>query len=307
MQLNMDTEQDSLFRRYQGALLYTGNPHEKVEVDPSLLRRQIMQTKSLFARYYTDSQLITPPYERTCESKSEKSIDDTYLWWHCVKDDPIYLEQLNTKQRYRINKGIRLNEIELVDTQTIKDCIDELYDLLVDSFSDYPEAYRPKSDLRPYAESFIATSAESDNDVWFVRDRESRKLVGMSYCRLHNNVVELKVVKVRPSYLKNEVNAALGYAICRHYLNDLQMKYINDGERNIRHQTNYQDFLERVLNFKKAYCKLHVVYHPLLKPIIKILYPFRKIIGKLGQNNPLIYNVFSVLMQEEIVRKSNFP
>lgn len=53
--------QSSLFTRYNGALLYIGLPHQDIKIDKNILKRQIIETKSLFGRYTSDSQLITPP------------------------------------------------------------------------------------------------------------------------------------------------------------------------------------------------------------------------------------------------------
>ncbi len=178
----------------------------------------------------------------------------------------------------------------------------DIIDLLIDSFSDYPSIYKPTFNIEHYAKDLIDSCYNENCQIWLVKDKESSKLVGMSYCVRDEDVINLQVIKVRPSYLKNEVNAALGYEICRYYMNDLGLRYICDGERNIRHITNYQDFLIRVLGFKKAYCKLHVVYHPYLKPIINILYPLRKLISRFGKLNRHLYDVSCVLRQEEIAR-----
>ena len=72
-----------------------------------------------------------------------------------------------------------------------------------------------------------------------------------------------------------------------------------DGERNIRHQTNYQDFLVKNLNFRYAYCKLHILYGTFMKNAIKILFPIRGIIYKIGEYNKTIYNVACLLKQHE--------
>ncbi len=53
--------QNSLFTKYNGALLYIGLPHQDIKIDKKVLKRQIIETKCLFARYTSDSQLITPP------------------------------------------------------------------------------------------------------------------------------------------------------------------------------------------------------------------------------------------------------
>ncbi len=170
--------------------------------------------------------------------------------------------------------------------------------MLQASFSDYPDVYKPRIDLKNLAISY----AQDNRDKWLIFDGETNRIIGLAICAIIDDTVWLHVVKVNPDFLKNEVNAALVYELCRYYLNEQKMRYICDGERNIRHITNYQDFLIRVLGFKKAYCKLHVVYHPIVKPIINILYPLRKLISRFGKLNRHLYNVSCVLRQEEIAR-----
>lgn len=79
-------------------------------------------------------------------------------------------------------------------------------------------------------------------------------------------------------------------------------KYICDGTRNISHETKFQDYLEKYFNFRKAYCKLNIKYRPVIKPIVKLLFVFRKTLKKLD-NNSLVHNINGVLKMEEIIRE----
>ena len=288
-----EINQDNLFVKYNGALLFTGMPHETIVIDVKCLYKHVIDSKSLFARYYTDSQLLNGGGYLNPELDK---------WWHCLRQEPIFLSKLNSKQRYRIKRGLNLNEIKMVSSDEVRDNIEEFQSLLEDSFSDYPKVYKPRIDYKEYAESFIQISDSHDSDVWFVFDKLSRKLIGMSVCKTVNSAVNLLMVKVNPQYNKNEVNAALGFSICEHYLNHMEAKYICDGKRNIRHKSNYQDFLIRVLGFKYVPCKLHIIYHPLVRPIVLMLYPLRGFIQKIEMTNRLLYNISCALKQEEIAR-----
>lgn len=285
-----------------GALIYNGPLDENIKIDERELMIQIKQRKALFARYFTDSQ-FTPPITHSSASKEETNSDSICYWWHCLKDDEINLETLNSKQRYRIKKGLRLNEIHIADYKEVERNVDELSALLCDSFSDYPKIYKPKGGYNEMARSYIEYAKQERSDVWFVFDKQNLLLVGMAFCTVKGSGVGLKVVKVRPQFLNNEINAALGYEICRYYINEKKYRYICDGERNIRHITSYQDFLVRVLGFRKVPCKLHVIYHPIIKPIVNLMFPFRRIIATIGKHNKLLYNISCVLKQEEIARK----
>ena len=61
-----------------------------------------------------------------------------------------------------------------------------------------------------------------------------------------------------------------------HYLVDRGLNYVLDGARSITEHSNIQPFLEEKFKFRKAYCRLQIVYKPLFGFIVKCLYPFRK-------------------------------
>ena len=60
-------------------------------------------------------------------------------------------------------------------------------------------------------------------------------------------------------------------------------------------------YLLKNFGFRKAYCKLHIQYRPLMKLAVNMLYPFRRIIKKFSKNK-LIYQVWCTMRQEEIHR-----
>ena len=70
---------------------------------------------------------------------------------------------------------------------------------------------------------------------------------------------------------------------------------------NLLDESNYQEYLLKNFGFRKAYCKLHIQYRPLMKLAVNVLYPFRGIIKKFSKNK-LIYQVWCTMRQEEIHR-----
>ena len=92
-----------------------------------------------------------------------------------------------------------------------------------------------------------------------------------------------------------------------HVLEDLKARmdgtfYICDGERNVLHKTNFHDYLEKYFLFRRAYCRLHIQYRPIIKPFVNLLYPFRKLLKKADRIS-LIHKVNGVLFMEEIRRQ----
>jgi len=224
-------------------------------------------------------------------------------WWHCLRESPIDLDQLTAKQRYRIRKGLKNNDNWLATPQDIMDNAEEILQAYQDSFSDYPKVYKPAPLDIEQVNNLARLVENPTQDIWLIRDIAANTIVGFAHCSKIGKALALSQVKIAPQYLKNESNAALVYEICNHYLKpEMGFEYVLDGERNIRHRTNYQDYLCRVLSFRKCLCRLHVVYHPVIKPVVAMLYPFRKLIAKIEESNRLIYNVSCILRQEEIAR-----
>lgn len=55
---------ESAFYIAQRCLVFTVYPHRKVTIDEDALKKELRDKKLLLARYYTESQLITPPIHR---------------------------------------------------------------------------------------------------------------------------------------------------------------------------------------------------------------------------------------------------
>lgn len=125
----------------------------------------------------------------------------------------------------------------------------------------------------------------------------------VSYCTFEKRAsyIEWSVLKSIPQYERLKVNAAIiSYSL--EYFNEaiIQGYYVHGGERNISHETTFQEYLERTFGFRKAYCKVHVVYRPCIKIIVDILYPFRGILSKI--HNRLFHNINAILKMETICR-----
>lgn len=272
----------NMWTKYQGALLWSGLPHEPAPSDVSA-REALAAEGGMFARWTSDFD---------CGHVTE--------WWYCICDTFTPIERLTAKQRYRVKKGLKLCEIvpARTDERTNPHAI---YELVKASFEDYPVAYRPNLQEEAFLQHLQQLMNNADIDIWLVYTRDNQ-LVGYCQCTKAKDIVWLTQVKVPTAYLGLEVNAALVYVLCSYYLQENQYKYICDGERNIKHVTSYQNFLVRVLNFRYAYCTLNITYRHWMKIIVNVLFPFRNIIGALGKRQPMLYNIYCVLLQEQIRR-----
>lgn len=85
-------------------------------------------------------------------------------------------------------------------------------------------------------------------------------------------------VKAITKYQKLYAYYGLIYEMNRYYLEDLKLKYVNDGARSITNYSNIQPFLIEKFNSRKAYCHLDITYRWWSWCIINVLYPFRAVI-----------------------------
>lgn len=219
-------------------------------------------------------------------------------WWYCIKDTPFNIAALSSKKRYEINKGKKNFRVMVIDASAY---VEEIIEIQKNAWKNYPEAYRPAfnaADIRkkvPEWNKYITFGAF---------DIETGKLYAYARLEEHHDWVDFSVLKADPSREKLSINAALVAGICEYYNPRLSEKfYICDGERNVVHQTAFQDYLIKYFDFRRAYCRLNVVYKPPLNIVVRLLYPFRKALKSLSKhNNKLIDKINAILLMEEIYR-----
>ena len=273
------------WKNYNGALLLQGRPpHAKNDdVTVAEAKQALANWGGHFCRWTTDFD---------CGTETG--------WWYCIKDEAVEIDSLTAKQRYRIKKGLGFWETRRITAESIGDYIDAMYDVANECFSEYPEKYRPSLNYESFYKEH--TAGVQSMHYWGLFDKERNVLQGWAICMCNDGAVSLVVVKIRPSVFKKEPNAALAYEVCRYYINECGYKYVCDGERNIRHETNYQEFLCRVLGFRLAYCKLNIVYNNKIELLMKLIRPFYGFINIMGKKSKLAYNVASLIKLDKISR-----
>lgn len=245
-----------------------------------------METKSgggkpLLIRWTTDFD---------CQEETE--------WWYCIKDTPFDINTLKKKRRYEINKGkknFEVNEINPLDFQ------DDIYNVYKESVNSYSkQSYRLLS-----KEKFITEIKQKENvKIYGAFEKKTNKLCSYALLIIEKNYINFSVLKSIPAYEKFGVNAAIVSQILEDFNKDLNEHfYICDGERNVLHETSFQNYLEKYFGFRKAYCRLNIEYVFWMRIIVNILFPLRKVIKKLD-NRILFRKVNALLYMEELKRKS---
>ena len=206
--------------------------------------------------------------------------EETAFYW-CIKDDGFDIAKLKAKLRYEINKGKKNFETRIIDP---REYVDEIYSVYLDSLKGYPASVRPET--RETIECFANTRWSRQECHFFgVFDKEDGRLCGYSDVYERGLYLPISSLKCRVESEKKGVNLALVAGIVEWFVQlNKPGSYLCDGERNVVHETNFQSFLIKYFGFRKAYCKLHIVYRPAMKVLVAILFPFRHRIAKLGNS-----------------------
>lgn len=269
------------WKYYNHAAIPTTAPHDKPELQPiedgSIWK---LENVPLLARW-------------TTEFDSEHDTN----WWYVIKDTPFDISSLKAKRRYEINKGMDNYKVIEIDPLNYKE---ELYGVQVAAFSAYPEKYRPTVKKTSFFEDIDKWKQYVVLGAFF---RENNELSGYALLSKESeHYTDFKVLKTKPNHERNAVNAALVEGVLRYFKTFLvNGGYICDGARSIQHETAFQDYLEKYFNFRKAYCKLHIVYRPKVGWIVKLAYPLRKLFIMFDKIN-LFHQINAVLKMEEITR-----
>lgn len=221
-------------------------------------------------------------------------------FWYIIKDTPFDINTLKAKRRYEINKGLKNFEVKEIEAA---DYIEELYSVQVLAFSVYPEKYRPAVNK----EAFVSSVKQWKQYICMgAFNRETNELCGYALLmQKSEKYIELNVLKTKPEYEKKGVNAALVEGILQ-FLNSFLKEggYICDGARSINHETAFQDYLEKYFEFRKAYCKLHIRYNSMMSCVIKLIYPFRRVLLKMDGIG-IIHSLNAILRMEQICREDS--
>ena len=269
------------WKYYNNAAIPTTAPHELVNLHP-IKDKTIwkMDGKPFFARW-TDNF--------DCGYETE--------WWYCIKDEPFDFEQIKSKRRTEIRKGLKLNEVKVVKAL---DYVDQIYILQSKCFDEYPEQNKTNISYDKTKES--CKNWDKKHFVYMAFSKETNQALGYAIVNPFDSYVNLESLKVPNEYQNSQVVPALIYNILIEILNKKKYKYICDGERNLVHQTNFMDYLVKQFAFRFAYCNLNIEYKPIIKPLIKVLFTFKKHL-EIFSKNRLIYKIIAVLKMEEISRK----
>lgn len=219
-------------------------------------------------------------------------------WWYIVQDELFDIMSLSSKSRRRITCGLKRFDCRRIDP---KEYAEEMADITLKDWDTYPIQYRPHATREQLVNNFKNWELITHGAF----DREDGSLSAFHGIEDNGTYFTMIQGKSLPEKQKGYVNAALIYT----YIRDIgesykNGKYLTNGQRNLNHQTNFNEDLCKYYGFRKAYCKLRIAYNPKIKWIIKMAFPFRRILMKWDRLS-LVHNLNVILKMEEITRQTN--
>ena len=270
---------------YNHALVPTLLPHIDPDIswmkDSDRWKEYAGGKMPLFARWVSDFD---------CSEETE--------WWCIIKDTPFDIMSLKSNRRSLITRGLKRVDVKVIIPA---DYAEQMSNILVKEWKYYDDSYEEGNDRQKLTDDFKKLTMKNLGNAEylgaFLKDTDT--MIGYAIYNLFDDWIEYSVVKTDPEYLNTQVNAALAYFGVERYMRP-GIKYIHGGWRTMIHESNYQEYLMKNFGFRKAYCKLHIEYRPLMQIAVNVLYPLRGMIKKV--KNKWIYTVWCALQQEEIRR-----
>lgn len=232
---------------------------------------------------------------------TEFDVSEPTEWWFTIKDDEYDLSKLKAQERRNVkifNKYCYAKQINASEYET------ELFECYKASFSAYPEKYRPnKFSTKSFHNSITEWSNNSQYRIYASFSNDENLLIGFTVAEKNGKAVKLVSQKTNPFYEKYNSNASLIDFVLTKYNEQLKTGncIFTNGSRSIKHETNFNAYLEKYFGFRKAYAKLRVVYKFPFGIIVKLLKPFRKLFEH--TKNPLLYNLYCVLKMDSYSTK----
>lgn len=268
---------NNFWRKYNGIIIPWAPPHISFNLTKSQVIYDISTNNALLARWTTnfDSKLELP-------------------FWYIINDKVIKFKDYSRNTKSKIKRGLKKLNVKIINKD---DLLEHGYSVYMKAIKRYSVVLNKKSyfDFKDEIESL-----DSSWQIWGVYCNSNNQLVAYSLNRNSNDYCDYSMIKFDPLFLKDYSSYVLYYSMNKYYLGEKKVKYVSNGTRSISHQTNIHEFLIEKFKFRKAFCKIELIYSKKINFLVNFLYPFRIIFSFIPAN--FFRKIYIILFQEEIKR-----
>lgn len=209
-------------------------------------------------------------------------------WYAVICDKFLELVSLSRNTRSKIRRGLKKCIVQRVEPKFISE---HGYNVFRSAFRTYKGVKMPNITEKDFRERALIMKPFDDIvHHWCVFHQN--QLIAYSINYIYDATeANYATIKFHPDFLRVYPSYALFYIMNEYYLKERKFKYVNDGFRNLLHQTNIQDFLMDKLKFEKMYTNLYVFYKPHLSVCLAASYPLRDLIGKVRPKLGALYKL----------------
>lgn len=248
---------DNDYELYRHAWRYALAPHQERQLSDSQCKT-LLKKGGLMVRNTFDFDYDTPTD-----------------FWYVIKDSFGGFEELSSNVRRKIRHAFDTFDYKLIDNQIVTDLG---YPIIKATFEDYRIKDREMNES-VFAD-YLSYCKDNSFDYWGIYDKENQRLIGFCTVHLWDDSCEYGMFAVLPEYKRNATYPYYGlfHRMNEYYLVEKHYKYVSDSARSITEHSNIHPFLEQNFKFRKAYCKLKMKYKWWFGTIVRVLYPFRRLI-----------------------------
>jgi len=221
------------------------------------------------------------------------------LWYAVIKNSFLEREEIKSyESRKKIKRGLEFCKVERVDADFIAK---KGYDILYAAVKSYKGRVKIYTDEKGFSQrNSVRNFYPEIFHYWGVF--HNSKLIGYAENLIFDSIeASYSTMKFLPEKFSLFPTYAIVYTMDEYYLKKNNFEYVNDGFRNILHDTNIQGFLIKNFDFFKQPTELYLYYKPIMNLIIQTIYPFRNLIT---YDRGIFQKIKAMVKLEEIRRNS---
>lgn len=226
----------------------------------------------------THSEKITRDFANKLLTREGLYVRDTFnfdtsvqtFFWYVIKDSFGGIEELPTKVRNQVRKSLKTFEFRRVTLDVMLEVGCELFNKSRERFGESQKITQKQWKNR--------LLRDKGSEYWIGYDIESGKPASFAINTIFSDYCDYSTMGISPEFPNNTYPMyGLIYEMNRYYLDEKGVSFVCDGARSITGHSNIQVVLEDKFKFRKAYCDLEVFYKPWFGMVVKLLFPFRKL------------------------------